>query len=341
MKILILHLFYLPLVVSMLRFNPIGNTPTQRARAPFFNARSKSKAAPFPATKPKAFPSTQEIIVIPSFLAVGSTYLVSITEIMCNIITMATKECAKISSNVAAFIAEKTHQVPKALNGFSKMCISIVKNTTEAMIEFTEHIAKGSLDLLCGTKAWMKTISSYTYCELILPLVKNTMNFISQVSEDISAWIEDVTLFTVRFTSMILEETSHFVTNFSLDIADFIQHYSIISYQIFITFMRFASLSLFQTMLQIPIWINDATQQTLSFVSFMVTMSKSGLVYFHNEFLELIEKAIDVAPFLIRYEEDGKEKVSLSPKAQMVLYILSSIYALQPLLTTNTSSMNR
>ncbi len=346
MKILTLYkLFYLPLVVSM-KFNPFGNlsdvtTTDQRVPAVFFNARSKSKPTSFSSTKPKALPSAKDLIVMPSFLAVGSVYLVPITELMCNMITIATKECAKISSIVAAFVTEKTRLVPKALNSLNKMFISIVTNTTEAMIDFTEHVAKVSLDLVCGTKTWVKNISSYTYCGVILPLVKNTMNLISQIAEDVTTWIEDVTLFTVRFASMIVEETSHFVTNFTLDAADFIQHYSIISYQIFMSFVRFASLSIFQTMLQIPIWINDAMQETLSFVSLVVTVSKNGLVKIYNDLLDFIDKAIDVAPFLIRYEEDGKEKVTLTPKAQMVLYILSTIYALQPLWTTNTSSVNR
>ena len=309
---------------------------------------SKEASTAIAPPPPPAVALAQQLIVTLSLLNIASQYLVPCTKkaykFTSEALGNATKEFINISKSVAACVTQTARKVPSQTTSLFKtmstMCENICDVSTTvvtkcigAIVDFTQHVACGFVDSVRGVEAWIQTACSSTYRDILMPLVRNTSHFIATVSEDITAWIEDVALFTSRLLTTVALDCLHFVTNFALDSADFLKHYSILTYAVGESALIAVALSIFQIILNIPVWITDVTYATLEFVSMIIVKMKLALVGIYIDFLDLVEKSIDAAPFLERYaEEDGTKKVCLTPKAQMILYLLSTIYAAQPFL---------
>ena len=105
--------------------------------------------------------------------------------------------------------------------------------------------------------------------------------------------------------------------------------------------VKIVSMSIFQTILRIPVWIGTLTEMTIDFITLMLKETKEVTLYFYNDILIKLDKIIDNTPFLIRYQEDGKEKIALTPKAQLVLYVISTVYAAQAELSWRVDSRRK
>jgi len=276
-----------------------------------------------------------QLIILPAIMKMTTTFLVPCTKEVCEFVSTALEETAqgisKVSSTVATNVNDCICKVPGKVNSLAKMCGNMVKNTAEAILEFSENVADGFVDGVYGTKAWCQTICSFTYNKALMPCVKNCANFISQVTEDCKMWFQSATLHTYRFVSKVVADIFHATVQFSLDSADWVQYYSTLSFQVLMSAVRTIVNALFQIILNVPVWLNLLFNVSLEFLASMVNGVKKGLINLYYDALDLIDIIIDKVPFLIRYEENGVDKVALSPNAQMVLYLLSTIYASQPL----------
>lgn len=312
----------------------------KRATPPAAFIKIRPDPVPQPASEPLPLPFLNELILFPALIKLTSTILIPWTKACCNRILSATKnaamECGKIFVAVATFARKVPGQLMKAIGCINQTCTPIVKKGIEASVDFCEDVAEGFLDGFYGTKLLMKDCISYTYNSILLPFISTTEDAISKVTEDVVAWIEDVTMFTFRLITLISQDTIHFLANFSLETAYWIKHYSYLSMNFFVTIVQTASLTVFQTILNIPVWITDITDAALDFFSMLLVQTKRTIVGIYKDILILSDKMVEAAPFLIRYEEDGEEKLSLTPTAQMVLYIISTIYAAQPMLAENS-----
>lgn len=357
--------FYHPLVAS-LKLNPkivtaslsknnvhigskhslegISNSPP----AAFLKLRSDPLPQPAQSeSKPSsALSFAQQIIVLPALMKITATFMVPCTKACCEFVSLTTENtaegCTKVFKTISSCVVENARKVPptavKSANCVSRMCTSFVRNSIGAIADFSEHVAQGFVDSVRGTKAWTKTFCDIIYYRMLMPAVRNSTDFIANISLDIIAWIEDVALFTFRFVTMVSQDVINFIFNLSLDAADWVTHYSILSYQIAVSAIRVVGMAVFQSVLNIPIWITDVIEVTMEFFSSLLIHTKRIAVQVYNDSLVCIDKLIDLAPFLIRYEEEGQTKIALTPNAQMVLYIISTIYATQSMWEPNVGS---
>ena len=176
------------------------------------------------------------------------------------------------------------------------------------------------------------------YLQIIVPSISTATDFITKITQDITAWFEDATLYSYRFINIAAQDSIAFVNNLTIEVTDWVKHYSTVLSQIVVAALSTAALSLFKTLLDIPFWVNEVIVVSLAFLSSLFGSIKKGVIQVYDDLVSFVNKIIDVAPFLVRYEEEGETKVSLTPTAQMLLYIASTIYALQPLLEQNSGS---
>ena len=83
---------------------------------------------------------------------------------------------------------------------------------------------------------------------------------------------------------------------------------------------------------------------TSGLVSSILRDMKITIVNLWEDMCILFDKVVDYLPFLIKYDDGddgGKTKISLSPSAQMVLYVLSTIYSTQPLFCERTTASSK
>lgn len=332
-------------IKSNLESKSIDQKSTVRKSPPA--AFLKSTPPPLPTPPPSSpLPVSQQLIVLPIILKGAATFLVpctkTIAEFTIEAFETTTKKCTDIYKVVSKKVTTNTRRglarTSKTANYLTQMCASMFKNCVGAIVDFSEHVAQGFIDSVHGTKAWMKTFCGCTYNKILMPAVRNTANFISTITENASVWFEDVTLFTFHFISTVSQDVINFITNQALDIADWIRFYSIRSFQFMDAVLREAVDVVFKIVLGIPIWISDFTSASVAFLSSLLTLTKKTVVEIYKNTLKWIDDVVEAAPFLIRYEENGVKKITLTPNAQSVLYIISMVYASISLITDNANT---
>ncbi len=331
-----------PKIVSTPSYHRTVNEQSSRNVPPtaFINF-GKTTAAEEPAPSP--IPFAQQIIVLPIVMKLTATFLVPCTKKFYEFLSLAIENgvdgATKISKVVCAAINGKARKFPaqatKALNSFCQMCSSATKNTVGALIEFYDHVGKGFVDTVSGTKAWAESTRSFTYNKVLLPTATNSVNFINQIAEDLTAWLENSTLYTARYLSMMCQEFTHFVNNLAIDASDYAKHYYLMTEQQVIAFINGTIKTLTQTYLAIPLWLSAMSGAIIGTITSFATFTKQGIIDTYDELVSTVEKFIDDSPFFTKYEEDGEMRVSLSPNAQMVLYLFSVVFAAQPIWEEN------
>lgn len=212
---------------------------------------------------------------------------------------------------------------------------SFIKQTLMKLSSSFASLTTATYQFLSSILQGVITFSTDTYINIIVPTISNIGSFITQAMLKISSSFVSLTALTFRFLSSIAQDTSNFIVEASLDAADWVQYYSVLWTQIFLSTMKTALKGVVQTVVNIPMWSMEIADITYEYTSFLLSEIKEGMIKFYEDSMEFLEKAIDVAPFLIRYEEDGEDKIALTPAAQMGLYVLSTIYATQPLWEQN------
>ncbi len=235
------------------------------------------------------------------------------------------------------FIRGANSRGMKALKIAVQTLTSVFENTTKAVVEFGEHVVQGSVDFARGTKSWGITIATHTYNNILVPMILNITSFTAQIMQNISAFFENLTVFLYRFLSSFTQDAIHFITDVSIDVAERVQYYSMLWTKVCLSTMKTSFKGVAQTVVNIPMWITEIADVTFEYMLLVQSQTKKCVIQVYEDSIELLEKMIDVAPFLIRYEEDGQDKISLTPTAQMALYMLSTVYATQPLWEQNRS----
>ena len=320
-------------------FKTIGSNNVPPAAFINFN-----KPEPEPVNAP--LPFATQLIVLPIVMKLTATFLVPCTKKLCQFVSLGIENTANGMSKIckrfmSGFVADSRKFACKAMkevNSLSKMCASASQNIAGAMIDFCDNVGKGAVNTASGAKSWTKGFCKIVYKDIYFPFVTNSAKLITKIAEDVTAWFEDVTIYTFRLIAMISQETAHFVKNLALDTTDFVSHYSIIAKEMIVAYVRGAISTAIQTFLDVPFWFASVAATIIDITTSFATSVKLGLIKTNEEFWLLIENMVDAAPFLVRYEEDGQAKVALSPKAQMALYILSTIYSTQPLWEQSVSS---
>ena len=313
----------------------------QQPTAAFLNRRSELPPVTTisgPKTSP-AVSFARQVIVVPAIMRTTAVFLVPCTKTVFGFVSLSigntVKGCTTASRTVLWGIANGICKSPgkamKAANFFTRICTSMVKNTITATVNFGEQIGKVSINSICEIISLGKICVTFTYSGVLKPCIRNSADFITQITKDVTAWFENVALFAFHFTTTSLTNGMFFIVDNSIDVADWIQYYSTLSFQIVISALRTTMLAMFQTILNSPVYFYQITSATWNFLFSLGKDTKQGCVKMYNDFLVLFDEMVDAAPFLFRYEERGQQKISLTPKAQTVLYILSTIYAIRPM----------
>lgn len=340
----------------------ISNKSNGLPPAAFINLGS-STPEPEPVISP--IPFAQQIIVLPIIMKLTATILVPCTKIIYEFASLAIENgaaaCMRISNNFVKAVSTNMRKFPgkvkntiksldklckstskntmKTINSLNNMCTSMSKNTVGALIEFYDNVGKGCVDMASGAKSWGMKSSSFTYNKVLVPFAMNTVDLITQVTEDVTTWFADVTLYAYRYAAMLSQESAHFVTNLSLDVADWVTHYSLLTSQMITNYIIGVIKTVEQTFLDIPVWFAAISAAIIDMTTSLVTSIKDGVIQTYDEFWLMLDRMVDATPFLVRFEEDGQSQISLCPKAQMLLYLISTVYATQQLWEESASEM--
>jgi hypothetical protein len=323
-----------------------NNKRTASSPAAFFNTQPKPSSISTTATtttttistdaseKSSSLSFARQVIVLPVIMKMAATFLVPCTKASYSFLSM-----------IIVYVSKTIFQVPKlarkGLHCFARMCtsivtktnkvictckrmgVSIVKNAIGTCIEFGGDAKQGLVDLMSGVLSLSKASCTYTYRSILIPSVRNSAIF--------TAWLNNVALSAYHYVSMVSQNTIYYITDLSLVVAEYAQYYSTLYFQVTVSIFQLTIKAICQSILNIPVWATEIINIMKVYLASIGYETKQGIVQIYKDFIAFSDDMIDKAPFLVRYEDEGESKISLSPNAQMTLFVLSTLYASLPM----------